>query len=46
MSDSIPDILFIDEVHGFSPHTEVLAMLSRYHQRAMKLVIMSATLDP
>ncbi len=46
MSDIIPDILFIDEVHGFSIHTEVLAMLSRYHQRAMKLVIMSATIDP
>lgn len=46
MSGLIPDVLFIDEAHGFSIQTETLAMLSRYHKKAMKIVIMSATLDP
>lgn len=46
MSGLIPNLLFIDEAHGFSVQTETLAMLARHHERAMKIVIMSATLDP
>ena len=46
MSNIIPDILFIDEAHGFATQTEMLAMTARHHERAMKIVIMSATLDP
>jgi energy-coupling factor transporter ATP-binding protein EcfA2 len=42
----IPDILFLDEVHNFAIPTEIVAMLARTNQRAMKVVIMSATLDP
>ena len=46
MSGIIPNTLFMDEAHGFSVQTEMLAMIALHHQRAMKIVIMSATLDP
>jgi HrpA-like RNA helicase len=42
----IPDLLFLDEVHNFSTHTEVAAMVARKRADAMSIVIMSATLDP
>ena len=46
LSKKMPNTLFIDEVHGFSVQTEMLAMLSRYNTHAMRIVLMSATLDP
>ncbi|MBP9779722.1 ATP-dependent RNA helicase [Candidatus Gracilibacteria bacterium] len=46
ISGLIPDILFLDEVHNFAIPTEIVAMLARTNQKAMKIVIMSATLDP
>jgi len=44
-SNIIPDILVLDEIHGFSIPTEVLAMLMKY-RKDVRIVIMSATLDP
>lgn len=45
-----PDVLFMDEVHGFSVPTEFLGMMARERLRKsrnqMKLILMSATLDP
>lgn len=46
MSNIEPDVLVLDEAHGFAIQTEMLAMTARHHDRAMKIVIMSATLDP
>jgi len=46
VSGLIPDLLFLDEVHNFSTHTEVAAMVARKRADAMSIVIMSATLDP
>jgi len=45
-----PDILVMDEVHGFDVPTEFLGMMARETMRKtsskMRLVLMSATLDP
>lgn len=48
MSGIEPDVLVLDEAHGYSVQTEMLAMSIRkaVKSRAMQLVIMSATLDP
>lgn len=46
ISGLVPQVLFLDEVHNFSIPTEVVAMLARKRADAMKIVIMSATLDP
>lgn len=41
----IPEVLVIDEVHNFSIATELLMMLAKY-RKDVKIVIMSATLEP
>jgi HrpA-like RNA helicase len=45
ISGQFPDLLFVDEVHGFSIPTEILLHMIRT-QKNMKIVLMSATLDP
>lgn len=45
ISGQYPDVLFVDEVHGFSIPTEILLHMIRT-QKNMKIVLMSATLDP
>lgn len=46
VSGNIPDYLILDEVHNFAIPTEIIAMLRRISKEKVKLIIMSATLDP
>lgn len=46
VSGNIPDYLILDEVHNFAIPTEIIAMLRRISKERVKLIIMSATLDP
>ncbi len=46
VSGIVPQYLVLDEVHNFALSTEVLAMLRRRSRDKVKLIIMSATLDP
>jgi HrpA-like RNA helicase len=46
VSNKVPKILVLDEVHNFSVPTEVLAMYMRLIGSRVRLIIMSATLDP
>lgn len=45
-----PDVLIMDEIHGFDVPTEFLGMMARETMRKtsskMRLILMSATLDP
>lgn len=46
VSWNVPDYLILDEVHNFAIPTEIIAMLRKASKEKVKLIIMSATLDP
>lgn len=44
LSQMYPDYLFLDEIHGYSIHTEIAAMHAK-GRKNMAIIPMSATLD-
>jgi ATP-dependent helicase HrpA len=45
LSRIYPDYLFLDEIHGYSVHTEIAAMNAKNKSDNMTIIPMSATLD-